>query len=149
MGADGVSTTAEVRDVKGPYVFDSSRWEPTEFQRLPRYERGTGHVGIPNYEIINCMRAHFARLLLHKDSMNETTSYSVTFRIIMAPPDLDVSLPLIGRAQAFAKSLVTSAVESLDEYEYIAGPIQVQEIKSSLTRKLYTTSIDYSRVYDI
>ncbi len=68
--------------------------------------------------------------------MNEiTTSYSVTFRMIMSPPELDVNLKLIRRAKAFAESLVATAVASLDKYEYIAGPIRVQSIESSLTRK--------------
>jgi hypothetical protein len=68
--------------------------------------------------------------------MNEiTTSYSVTFRMTMSPPTLDLNLKLIRRAQVFAESLVATAVESLHEYEYIAGPIQVQGIESSLTRK--------------
>jgi hypothetical protein len=69
--------------------------------------------------------------------MNEiTTSYSVTFRMIMSPPELDVTLKLIRRAKIFAESLVTTALKSLHEYEYVAGPIQVQGIESSLTRKL-------------
>jgi hypothetical protein len=68
--------------------------------------------------------------------MNElTTSYSVTFRMTMSPPTLDLNLKLIRRAQEFAESLVANAVELLHEYEYIAGPIQVQGIESSLTRK--------------
>jgi hypothetical protein len=68
--------------------------------------------------------------------MNEvTTSYSVTFRMTMSPPKLDLNLQLISHAQVLAESLVATAVESLHEYEYIAGPIQVQGIESSLNRK--------------
>jgi hypothetical protein len=68
--------------------------------------------------------------------MNESTaSYSVTFRMTMSPPTLDLNLKLIRRAQEFADSLIAIALESLHEYEYIAGPIQVQGIESSLTRK--------------
>jgi hypothetical protein len=68
--------------------------------------------------------------------MNELiTSYSVTFRMIMSPPELDVTLKLIRHAKEFAESLVTTALKSLNEYEYVAGPIQVQGIESSLTRK--------------
>lgn len=75
-------------------------------------------------------------LLDSTTTMNEiTTSHSVTFRMIMSPPELDVTLKLIRRAKVFAESLVATAVESLHEYEYIAGPIQVQGIESSLTRK--------------
>lgn len=68
--------------------------------------------------------------------MNEiTTSYSVTFRMTMSPPELDLNLKLIRHAQVFAESLVTTAIEALHQYEYIVGPIQVQGIESSLTRK--------------
>jgi hypothetical protein len=75
-------------------------------------------------------------LLDSTTTMNEIiTSYSVTFRMIMSPPELDVTLKLIGRANAFAESLVATALKSLHEYEYVAGPIQVQGIESSLTRK--------------
>jgi hypothetical protein len=68
--------------------------------------------------------------------MNEiTTSYSVTFRMIMSPPEIDVTLKLIRRATIFAESIVTTALKSLHEYEYVAGPIQVRGIESSLIRK--------------
>jgi hypothetical protein len=75
-------------------------------------------------------------LLDSTTTMNEiTTSYSVTFRMITSPPELDVTLKLIRRAKVFAESLVATALKSLHEYEYIAGPIQVQGVESSLTRK--------------
>jgi hypothetical protein len=89
-------------------------------------------VGVGDHKIA-CMFILFD----NTKTMSEiTTSYSVTFRMIMSPPALDVTLQLIRRAQVFAESLVATAVKSLHEYEYIAGPIQVQGIESSLTRKL-------------
>jgi hypothetical protein len=80
-----------------------------------------------------CIHVHF---IDNTPTMTEiTTSYNVTFRMTVSPPELDVNLNLIRHAEVFAESLVATAVESLPEYEYIAGPIQIQGIESSLARK--------------
>jgi hypothetical protein len=133
MGVDRDATTAEVREDRnggsGHAVGDNSR-KNIDWSEEDHKIAGTFF------------------LLDNTTTMNEIiTSYSVTFRMTMSPLTLDLNLKLIRRAREFAESLAASALESLHEYEYIAGPIQVQGIESSMTRKFGTVDFCCMQVH--
>lgn len=62
----------------------------------------------------------------------------------MDPPGLVVDIELLRQAQSFANSIISAALQSLNDYEYITGAIHVDNIDSKLHRKLVASCLTLS-----